>query len=381
MIKHLIILWLIALSFQIEHCEIHNTVCKSCAENFELVELNFDFLSDLVAYCFNSEKLSEANDIIPNCVSISEDKQSCEECRKYYFWDSNQKECINIPHCSLYDPSDHNCILCESEYALKDDGSCVKNLYCDRIKNETCIECILYYYPNDEGECVRIPKSHCMAWNTENCTYCENYYYPNSNGECEKIPLLNCLKLDNDDPTKCEECEENYYLDKEGKCQKHTIDNCFEYESENKCKSCDYSYQLNEDGNCQLIPGNCFYLDKEGNCEECNKYYYLDDGQCKKITIDNCAYLNGNNTKCIYCDSGYELSEDETQCTKACEGFDDICFYCSPNYYPFNNGTSCHIIPELSPDESNSKYTFIGLIFFIIIALFLLFYFNKNCLN
>ena len=80
----------------------------------------------------------------------------------------------------------HNCVLCESEYALKDDGSCVKNLYCDRIKNETCIECILYYYPNDEGECVRIPKSHCMAWNTENCTYCENYYYPNSNGEVKK---------------------------------------------------------------------------------------------------------------------------------------------------------------------------------------------------
>ena len=103
----------------------------------------------------------------------------------------------------------------------------------------------------------------------------------------------------------------------------------------------------------------------------------------KKITIDNCAYLNDDDkTKCYYCDSGYALSEDGTQCTKACEGFDDICYYCSPNYYPFNNGTSCHIIdPDLSPDESNSKYTFIGLILFIIIALFLLFYFNKNCLN
>ena len=83
-------------------------------------------------------------------------------------------------------------------------------------------------------KCVRIPNSHCMAWNTENFTYCENYYYPNSNGECEKIPLLNCVYLDYDDPTKCLGCEENYYVDKEGKCQKHTIDNCFEYESENK---------------------------------------------------------------------------------------------------------------------------------------------------
>ena len=223
-----------------------------------------------------------------------------------------------------------------------------------------------------------------MVGNTENCTFCENYYYPNSNGECEKIPLLNCVNLDLEDPTKCSLCEENYYVDKEGKCQKHTIDNCIEYESKNKCKNCRHYYQLNEDGNCQLIPGNCSDLDEEGNCEECNKYYYLDDGQCKKITIDNCAYLNDNNTKCIYCDFGYELSEDGTQCTKACEELHDICFYCSPNYYPFNNGTSCHIIdPDLSPDESNSNglKTFIGLILFIIIALFLLFYFNKNCLN
>ena len=151
MLKHLIILWLIALSFQIEHCEIHNTICKSCAENFELVELNFDFLSDLVAYCFNSEKLSEANALIPNCVSISEDKQSCKQCRKYYFLDSNQTECKNIPHCSYYDPYNNKCVLCEREYALKDDGSCVKNLYCYIIKNEKCVECLYYYYPNDEG--------------------------------------------------------------------------------------------------------------------------------------------------------------------------------------------------------------------------------------
>ena len=136
MIKHLIIFCLIALSFQIEHCDIHNTVCKGCAANYELVELNYDLTYDYGAYCFSSEKISKANNVIPNCVSISEDKQSCKQCRKYYFLDSNQTECINIPHCSLYSPSYNMCILCESEYALKDYGSCVKNLYCDFINNE-----------------------------------------------------------------------------------------------------------------------------------------------------------------------------------------------------------------------------------------------------
>ncbi len=87
MLKHLIILCLIALSFQIQHCIGYKKVCKSCVANFELVELNDDYGVN----CFNSEKLSEVKALIPNCVSISEDKQSCKECRRYYFWDSNQK--------------------------------------------------------------------------------------------------------------------------------------------------------------------------------------------------------------------------------------------------------------------------------------------------
>lgn len=90
MLKNFIIICLIALSFQIEHCVDYKKICKSCVTNFELVELNFDYDVN----CFNSQRLKEINNIIENCVSIEADKQTCKECRRNYFWDTNQKKCI-----------------------------------------------------------------------------------------------------------------------------------------------------------------------------------------------------------------------------------------------------------------------------------------------
>lgn len=98
MIKNFIIICLITLSFQREHCVDYRPVYKSWATNFELVELNDEY----DVKCFNSQRLKEVNNIIENCVSIEEDKQTCKECRRYYFWDTNQKKCIYIPHCNHF---------------------------------------------------------------------------------------------------------------------------------------------------------------------------------------------------------------------------------------------------------------------------------------
>lgn len=246
------------------------------------------------------------------------------------------------------------------------------------MENEKCVECVYYYYPNEKGECLRIPKNHCAAWDSTHCTLCEKYYYPNKDGECEKINLPNCEYLDWDDPdpTQCHECEEDYSLDVNGKFQKNTIEHCQIYESNSKCKSCEYSYHVNKEGKCELSSDHCSQLDENNICQFCDDHYYLDNGECKEITIPNCAYLYWEDlNKCDACVFGYELSEDKTECTKACQETGEVCYDCTMNYYPFDNGKSCHIIdPDLSSNEKDStdENAYIGLNLFIS-ALILLF--------
>lgn len=345
MIKSLIIICLITFSLQIEHCVDSKKVCKTCAQNYELVELNDNF----DAKCLNSAKLKALNNIIENCVYGDIETKTCQECRRYYFLDIDQKKCIYSPHCNYF--SDNECTQCEQPYALNN-GNCVENLYCEKIENEKCIKCRTYYYPNENGECVRIPKNHCIVWDFTKCTVCENYYYPNENGECEKINLPNCEYVDPDDPTECMDCEKNYFINEDGECQKITIENCALYESENKCLICENSYQVNKEGKCELNPEHCLQFDDENKCVYCINNYYLDNEECKKIKIENCTYLDwSDSNKCGHCDFGYELSEDGTQCINTCQEIDEICYECTYNYYPFENGKSCHIIdPMLSYD-------------------------------
>lgn len=126
------------------------------------------------------------------------------------------------------------------------------------------------------------------------------------------------------------------------------------------------------------MAGHCSQLDENNICIYCDDHYYSDNGECKQIEIPNCSFLHSENlNKCIVCDFGYEISEDETECIKACQETGEVCYYCSMNYYPFDNGKSCHIIdPDLSSNEKDStdENGSIGLNLSIIVLILLFIY-------
>lgn len=94
-----------------------------------------------------------------------------------------------------------------------------------------------------------------------------------------------------------------------------SIDHCAELSGKEYCISCENNYGLTTDGICVECTGNSVYM---------NNHCFSKIDKCLKYSL----YVEGE--KCDYCEEGYELNEEKTQCTK-CTG-DNI----SPN------GEKCH---------------------------------------
>ena len=87
-----------------------------------------------------------------------------------------------------------------------DNGTCTKKPLCEEIEENDCYD---FYYPNDKGECIRIPIEHCKEGNSTNCFDCEQpYHLDDKNTKC--LLSEHCINFD-EKAKKCQVCESYYY--------------------------------------------------------------------------------------------------------------------------------------------------------------------------
>ena len=336
MINHLILFALINASLQIPHCKEIGKTCKNCPNGLTPVNYN-----DGEFECIEKEDLQAIQAIVPNCIELNEDDDTkCEYCERGYALSSSKTSCIKKDHCNEFDEND---------------------------SSKKCIDCFEYYYPDDTGECQRIPIVHCLVGNSEKCSECDDYYYVVEE-KCEKIELDYCVRL-KEDSTECKKCDDYYYI-KNGKCEKNPY-HCSYYD--NECRYCENGYYLS---NKECLPvtkvENCNEYNNENECSVCAPSYYLDNNECKKVTnpIPYCVYYS-DAENCYECDidKGY-TPNDEGKCEKYCD-IEDICEECEFNYASFDYGKTCTILDSsLQTNDGNRLNSLnFALVIFLLFAL------------
>ena len=221
MIKVLIFISLVFFTFEIDHCEDVDAICKRCMDGYRLIW----------SYC-------SPQDLI---------------------------ETPNIEHCIYGDSYNNICYICEEGYALTVDGKCKQNtIHCDLFQGDSCVECEKYF-KLEKGKCE---KSSCYEYEDGVCQ-CEEGFYNNDKGGCSKIPIKFC-EIGN--RTHCKECDWGYYVDDKYECSKVTIEFC-EHGNKDTCKECKSGYYLDK-GKCLKIPFEFCERGDANSCEYCEGEYY-----------------------------------------------------------------------------------------------------------
>lgn len=331
MLKYLILISLFVGSLQIDNCLISKKICKTCPDDYSLVEYSSK------VKCVKTAKLKELQKIDINCIEGS--NGNCISCKRDYVWSRNQAKCIYSPHCLTLNNFD-NCISCSIPFQAFN-GTCIVMPYCKKIgEDRKCKECVFSYYIDENGDCAKIPIEFCIKGNATHCDYCIYIGYYLENGKCKKVNLEHCLAGNS---TYCEMCELSYYKEN-GKCKKIPKAHCFSGNS-TFCYSCESGYYL-KNGECKEVNKNDHCItyfsmddDYDDHCINCENYYYIENGECKKIEIPNCITYLTSSKSCYTCDDGYDLNEEKT-CMK-CPTTEVICEGCNENYETFDYGKTC----------------------------------------
>ena len=231
-------------------------------------------------------------------------------------------------------------------YALdKETLQCVKKPFCNSVEGKKCIYCDNYFYPDENGNCKRIPDKNCYKGNLTQCIYCDHGYYVNSELKCQKIPFEHCMR---GNEVKCETCEIYYYM-KNSQCVS-SPEHCKVYSFKSlgeKCLYCDF-YFHSEGTGCLPNPEHCInYF--HNVCKICDDGYYQEDNICKYMAIKNCETLEDDFTHCKICKEGYILNDEKTQCNDLCREYEDICDECENNYVSYDYGKTCEVVdPDMA---------------------------------
>lgn len=362
MLNYLILAYLISYSLQINHCDTTKKICKTCISGYTPVPLNSDEIK-----CISTSDYEAIKNVKEHCIQGDPDTKICEQCIRDYFL-NEKNDCIELSHCSRQ--SGNNCDSCKSPYALDIGTSqCIKKPYCNSAEGEKCVDCYDYFYPDENGNCTRIPDKYCYRGDSKSCTYCDSGYFVNSESKCQKIPFDHCS---HGSASTCESCQTYYYM-KYGQCVS-APPHCkvYSYNSlQEKCMLCDYYFHP-EGIYCVSNPEHCtVYYDN--SCKGCDEGYYLENNNCKYMTIKNCETLESDSTHCKACKEGYILNEDKTQCNDLCKEYEDICYYCESNYVSYDYGKSCEVVdPNAVPPSQSSNFINLNLFFISLIGYLIL---------
>ena len=341
-----LLLVLIPLSLQIDHCLIEKSVCKKCKTGYSLSE----------GKCVKIE----------HCRSYSSDQTTCLSCQDGYKLNDDKTLCITYgeDHCNTYTTVEGGttkiCNECQPGYKLKEDNTC-------ELVVEHCVESEL-------------------SGNDLICYECEKDYALNeANNKCIAFPK--CIEVDEDD--KCIKCEhdsdsgiEYIHANQEGKC---VFDICKEYNDDWKCKKCENYFYLNDEGQCKYIEiPYCKKLEKN-NKNECDDTAYFLKGHdpedyltAKEEYLTRCQYKD-NNGKCTICENGYEVDSNGNCVFIGCEELEEPsskCEFCENGYILVDYQTRCMPVSEVSrelgkEDSKDSRAVLINSIYKLNILLFL----------
>ena len=264
MFKYLILACFISYSLQIDNCQETRKQCKTCINGYTAVPLDSYNIK-----CIKTSEYEAINEVKAHCIKGDPEAKICEKCIRDYFLDE-KNNCIEHPHCFKTEGND--CFICYTPYALdKKSLKCVKKPYCESVEEEKCIDCLSSFYPNEEGNCTRIPDEYCLNGDSNKCTYCEKGYYVNSESKCQTIPFPHCLVANSNE---CTYCEAYYHIEK-GRCESNP-QNCMDYSSyQKKCLYCGSYFHL-EGEQCVSNPEHCITY-SNSYCEKC------DDGIIQRI--------------------------------------------------------------------------------------------------
>ena len=352
MFKYLILACFISYSLQIDNCQETRKQCKTCINGYTAVPLDSYNIK-----CIKTSEYEAINEVKAHCIKGDPEAKICEQCIRDYFLDE-KNNCIEHPHCFKTEGND--CFICYTPYALdKKSLKCVKKPYCDSVEEEKCIDCYSYFYPNEEGNCTRIPDEYCKYGDSNKCTECKKGYYVNSESKCQAIPFPHCQVAKSNE---CTYCEAYYHIEK-GRCESNP-QNCMDYSSyQKKCLYCGSYFHL-EGEQCVSNPEHCITY-SNSYCEKCDDGYYSKDNGCKYMTIKNCETLEEDSTHCKTCKEGYILNDERTQCNDLCEEYEDICDECKSNYVSYDYGKSCQIV---DPNVNNFINLNLNIILLILIV-------------
>ena len=314
-------------------CDKSNSLCLKCEYDILVPDEN--------GGCIGSKKCIKGENYCDEC---NEENNLCKTCEIGYIPDENGG-CSYINNCEI--SYNGECIHCKNDFILignKDNLKMCKYLYSDDLKNCKSIDksngkCEIcedgYYLSRGDQKCTQT--ENCFETKYGKCLTCDiGYYLYKKEEKCllQEDKFYRCKEtLDGEN---CDKCENNFYFDEEGKC----VSTNFCKKSENFiCVECISNYYLTQNGEGCSIDENCFSSDKEfGDCIWCKPNYYLrfSDKKCMSNSENNeYKFCRTVTDKCILCESGYFLSEDnKCTITKNClEADNGICVQCSEGNY------------------------------------------------
>lgn len=220
---------------------------------------------------------------------------------------------------------------------------------CLRMGEIGCLECKTGYSLSNPFQCVLGGVANCLKYGpTGVCTQCNQGFYANNEGECTARTLENCLKPD-DGGQDCLICDVGYYLDSSNskRCLLRTNMSCEEYIRESdQCVKCRAGYYLDDStGKCELSnhPGCLFGSLNDTSCRVCNDGYFLASGTCTPYSFSDCEIYSPIEDKCFVCSKNFypnatRKCEVRTKLNCDLPDYDaDKCISCEAGYYLSND--------------------------------------------
>lgn len=264
--------------------------------------------------------------------------------------------------CQTFDPANGNCLTCFSGWILINttcvaDPNSVRDPYCAKFVNQSCVICSSGYYFNSNKVCVQVDP-FCKTFDNTSLTCIKCYSgFSLVNGVCglsTGSPVLdvNCKQFDNSGV--CLNCSTGFYFDSSKICvQVSSSCATFDY-VKLLCTACYQGYAITVNGSCVSTAetdtlSNCQKM-LNGVCVKCvDRAYSNFDNNCVKVS-DLCSTFNTFNGFCTSCYSGYALNFTTGDCyaseTAACTSYNPgsgLCTKCITGFY-LDGQSQCQLI-------------------------------------